>query len=148
MKSTLEASIIMPVARSHRADSNGCGITSGDALEPELWAFQVWPYVRITWPILAVGLGHQVLASPRLHFKSYGTLAILTFFLFFFVSNENPGLAIFRRDLVATPLLYDHRACLAIIGHVLWSKDMSYDRRTCPTILGLCPMIIGHLLWS
>ena len=31
----------MPFARSRRADSNGCGITSGDGLEPQLQAFQV-----------------------------------------------------------------------------------------------------------
>ena len=41
----------------------------------------------------------------------------LDIFLNFFVSNENPGLAIFRRDLVATPLLYVpyHRDILCVM---------------------------------
>ena len=33
-----------PIIASIASESNGCGITSGNALEPEWWPFQIWKF--------------------------------------------------------------------------------------------------------
>ena len=69
-------SVARSVARSRRADSNGCGITSGDGLEPQLQAFQVGESgragpVSVFIPSRVMSISFQKIPGPNV-FKTAG----------------------------------------------------------------------------